>query len=72
MAPGTQDVTPAIDSQSGTGFGLNLSADTTYMLSSQLGVGVLLRYTWASVGLDSDDMTAGGFQIGGGVRYRFK
>ena len=72
VASGTQDVTPAVDSQSGAGFGFNLSADTTYMLSPQLGVGVLLRYTWASVGLDADDMTAGGFQIGGGVRYRFK
>jgi hypothetical protein len=72
VEPGTQNTTPAIDRQSGAGFGLNVSADTTYMLTPKLGVGVLLRYTWASVDLDSSDMTAGGFQIGGGVRYRLK
>jgi hypothetical protein len=72
VAPGTQDVTPATESQTGAGFGLNLSADTTYMLTPKLGVGLLLRYTWASVGLDANDMTAGGFQVGGGVRYRLK
>jgi hypothetical protein len=72
VAPGTQDVTLTTDSRSGTGFGLNVGADTTYRLTPQIGVGLLLRYTWASVDVDGSDLTAGGFQIGGGVRYRFK
>jgi hypothetical protein len=72
VEPGTQNVTPAVNRQSGTGFGLNVNADTTYMLTPKFGIGVLVRYTWAPVSLDSSDMTAGGFQLGGGVRYRLK
>jgi len=59
------------DKQSGWGFGLNGGVDLTYLLTPQYGVGVLLRYTWASIGLPAADVTAGGFQVGAGLRVRF-
>jgi hypothetical protein len=59
-----------------TGAGINIGADMTYMLYKNIGAGVLLRYTYGSVGFDlgegqSTDVTAGGFQIAAGGRVRF-
>ena len=68
---GTQEVSIVADSQGGTGFGFNVGADTTYMFNGRYGVGLLLRYSWASVGLPAADVTAGGFQVGLGLRARF-
>jgi hypothetical protein len=53
--------------------GLNAGVDVSYMVTKRFGAGVLLRYTWGSVGLGdgSDDLTVGGFQVGGGLRVRF-
>jgi hypothetical protein len=59
------------EKQSAWGFGLNGGVDLTYLLTPKYGVGVLLRYTWASVGPPAADLTAGGFQVGGGLRVRF-
>ena len=67
----TQQVSVVADSQGGIGVGFNVGADTTYMLNSRYGVGLLLRYSWASVGLDAADVTVGGFQAGVGLRVRF-
>ena len=59
-----------------SGWGFNLGADMTYALTPRVGVGAIIRYSWANVEFNiSDSQTAdvksGGFQIGGGVRYKF-
>jgi hypothetical protein len=55
--------------------GYNLEADGTYLLTQRFGVGGFLRFTGATatftVGGDSIDLDAGGFQIGIGGRVRF-
>jgi opacity protein-like surface antigen len=57
-------------------WGFNIGADMTYALTPSIGVGALVRYSRGTVEFNvSDtqtaDVTAGGFQIGGGVRYKF-
>lgn len=56
-----------------TTVGINFGVDVTYLVTKRVGVGGLARYTWGSADLEgaSDKLTVGGFQIGGGVRYRF-
>jgi len=56
-----------------TTLGINLGVDVNYMFTPQYGAGLLARYTWGSVNLDStsDSLSIGGFQIGVGFRYRF-
>jgi hypothetical protein len=56
--------------------GFNVGVDMTYRFTRSLGAGVLVRYTRATVDFDvtqenTVSVTAGGFQIGAGVRYRF-
>jgi hypothetical protein len=72
-------VTATLHSVSKTTGGLNLGADGQYMLNSvhlgkgKFGVGATARYAWGSAKLSSGGkkMTLGGFQLAGGVRYRF-
>jgi opacity protein-like surface antigen len=57
-------------------WGFNIGADMTYALTPSIGVGALIRYSYGTVEFNlSDsqtaDVTAGGFQIGGGVRFKF-
>jgi len=57
-------------------WGFNIGADMTYALTPSIGVGALIRYSRGTVEFNlSDsqtaDVTAGGFQIGGGLRLRF-
>jgi hypothetical protein len=59
-----------------TGWGFNIGADMTYLLTPRIGVAALIRYTHGGVDLEMSEsqvaeITAGGFQLGGGVRYRF-
>jgi opacity protein-like surface antigen len=59
-----------------SGWGFNLGVDMTYALTPHLGVGAIVRYTHGNIEFNlSDtqtaDVKAGGFQIGGGVRYKF-
>jgi Outer membrane protein beta-barrel domain len=58
-----------------SGVGFNISGDLTYAITRVVGAGVLLRYSYASVGLDVDgqkvDVNAGGLQIAAGARLRF-
>ena len=56
-----------------TAVGFNLGIDTTYLFTKKIGGGLLARYTWGSADINnaSKSLTAGGFQIGVGVRYRF-
>jgi len=56
--------------------GFNLGADVTYSFTPMLGVGAMMRYTWATAdfnlaeGQDAE-VKLGGFQIGAGLRLRF-
>jgi opacity protein-like surface antigen len=59
-----------------SGWGFHIGADMTYALTPSIGVGGLIRYSHGTVEFNlSDtqtaDVTAGGFQIGAGVRLRF-
>jgi Outer membrane protein beta-barrel domain len=59
-----------------TGWGFNLGADMTYAVSPTIGVGALIRYTHGGVEFNLSDsqtaeVTAGGFQLGAGVRLKF-
>jgi hypothetical protein len=70
-------VLASIDKQSvkGTGVGINLQVDGTYLFTERFGGGMVLRYAGGSVDLDSDagtvSLDTGGFQIGFGLRVRF-
>lgn len=70
--PGPSVAAP-LHSVSKTTAGINLGADLQYMLHKQWGVGGTARYTWGSAKIDGGDkkLTVGGFQLAGGVRYRF-
>jgi hypothetical protein len=72
-APTVSSTTFTEDSD--TTVGINFGVDVTYLLdkNKKWGVGGTARYSWASANLPSasDNLTVGGFQIGGGFRYRF-
>jgi hypothetical protein len=55
--------------------GYNLQADGTYLVTQRFGVGGFLRFTGATatftIGDESIDLDAGGFQLGVGGRVRF-
>ena len=71
--PGPTVSSVSVSDVNSTSVGINLGVDVTYLLTKRWGVGGLARYTWGSSDLEgaSDNVTAGGFQIGGGVRMRF-
>jgi opacity protein-like surface antigen len=66
-----------IASQKESAVGFNLGVDTRYMFTRNIGLGALLRYTHGSVTLTSptgnEDIKndVGGFDIAGGLRFRF-
>jgi hypothetical protein len=69
---GTQNVNPAIQTQSKTATGVNLGVDLTYMFVRQVGAGAFMRYISGSVDLDSaPGLKVAGFQVGVGGRLRF-
>jgi hypothetical protein len=56
--------------------GFNVGADLTYRFANNFGVGAMIRYAAATVGLTPEggsalDVKVGGFQLGGGLRLRF-
>jgi hypothetical protein len=62
----------------GTGWGFHGGADVSWFFSRFVGVGGFARYARGSVSLDPEplseeqhDVTVGGFQSGGGLRFRF-
>ena len=62
--------------QSGTGIGFNAGADLAYYFSDVAGVGLLARYSRATVDLASAaggtvGVPVGGLQVGGGLRLKF-
>jgi hypothetical protein len=61
---------------SGSALGFNAGADVIWMAGRQWGIGGLVRYTRATVDLDTSDgrtipLKAGGLQAGAGIRLRF-
>jgi hypothetical protein len=76
VPPGTQAGTPNVVTEEAWGTGINVGGDITYELMTRgnlrIGLGGFLRYNGASVELPSGaDVDAGGFQGGGGLRFRF-
>jgi hypothetical protein len=72
-------VSASVHSVSKTTGGINLGVDGQYLLKGltlgkgKFAVGATARYAWGSAKLDGADkkMTLGGFQLAGGIRYRF-
>ena len=65
---------PTVAEASATGAGINVGADVTYLVVPNIGVGGFLRYAGGNVSFDEAggfEMSAGGVQVGFGVRYRF-
>lgn len=66
-----------VSTQKESTVGINIGLDTRYMFTRNIGLGAMLRFTRGSVTLTSpsgsDDIKsdAGGFEIAGGVRFRF-
>jgi hypothetical protein len=54
--------------------GINLGVDVQYVVRTNVAVGGVVRYTWGAADIDGadDSLGVGGFQVGVGVRYRFK
>jgi hypothetical protein len=60
----------------GSALGFNAGADLLWMAGRQWGIGGMVRYSRATVDLDTDDgrtisTKAGGVQVGAGIRLRF-
>jgi hypothetical protein len=66
--------TTTVTREDHTTVGINLGVDLNYFFRPNIGAGILARYTYGSVDLDSvgESLTVGGFQLGFGLRYRFK
>jgi hypothetical protein len=68
---------PTITSVTGSGWGFHVGADATYFFSRVVGLGAFARYSRAIATIDEplsglrQDLTLGGFQTGGGLRFRF-
>ncbi|HWW86288.1 MAG TPA: SH3 domain-containing protein [Vicinamibacterales bacterium] len=62
---------------SGTGLGFHIGGDVTYFFSRVVGIGGFARYSRATASIDEplsgvkQNITLGGFQTGGGLRFRF-
>ena len=72
VAANTQNVTPVVESQSGTAVGVNLGVDGIYAFTPRVGAGLFLRYVTGSVDLPAvADAKVTGVQFGVGARVRF-
>jgi len=69
--PGPTVSAPLVDVKKTT-VGINFGVDVQYMIAKKWGVGGLARYSWASADLggSAGKLKVGGFQIGGGFRWR--
>lgn len=72
----TPTISPRVVESSESAVGVNVSADMTYMVTKNIGAGVLLRYAGGSADFgtpsgSSVSLDAGGFQFAGGLRVRF-
>jgi hypothetical protein len=69
---GTQTFTPIVSNESEGVWGFTFGGDVTYLVTPRIGIGGMIRYVNAEVDLPSvPDLSVAGFQIGGGVRFRF-
>jgi hypothetical protein len=69
---GTQNATPNVGSESKTALGASFQVDGNYLVRRNLGAGVFMRYASRKLDLPSvSDVRVGGFQLGGGARFRF-
>jgi hypothetical protein len=73
VAPGTQNTTTSIDTQSKTTAKAgNVGVDVSYKLTTRYGVGGFIRYAGGVADLPSSPgMKVGGIQVGVGARFRF-
>ena len=71
--PGPSITSVNVGSIDETAVGFHLGVDVTYLVTPRIGIGGLARFTRGSTEVDnaSESLKAGGFQIGGGVRFRF-
>jgi hypothetical protein len=72
----TEFRTATVKNASGSGVGVHVALDVSWMFSRRFGVGGLVRFTRASFDLEADGSRsvpsdAGGFQAGGGFRIAF-
>jgi hypothetical protein len=62
-------------SAQGSSVGFNAGVDVAYFFTERVGVGGVLQFSRATVGIDgtgiSEDVKAGGTRAGGGLRLRF-
>ena len=67
-------LTATLTEVSKTTVGINLGVDVQYLIRKDIAVGGIARYAWGSADIDgaTESLGVGGFQIGVGVRYRFK
>lgn len=71
-SPAGPNVTLTLDSIDKSFFGLQVGMDVRYMLTETVGVGGFARYSYASGEIqEGSDVTAGGFELGAGVRLKF-
>jgi hypothetical protein len=68
--PGPSVSAPTV-SASKTTAGINLGADLQYMVYKKWAVGGTARYSWGSAKISGGKVTVGGFELAGGLRYRF-
>jgi hypothetical protein len=73
----TVNMTVAQSTLTASKMGFNVGADLTFRFANNFGVGGMVRYSTATVTLEStgsdatSDVKVGGFQVGGGIRVRF-
>jgi len=72
----TLTVTGTTASVSEGAVGYNVGADLTYLFTDRLGAGFFARYSEATVDMPAGEgatrgVKVGGFQLGGGLRFRF-
>ena len=73
----TVNMTVAQSTLTASKMGFNVGADLTFRFANNFGVGGMVRYSTATVTLEStgsdatSDVKVGGFQVGGGIRIRF-
>lgn len=72
VPPGSQTPNFVAETQTDTSLGFSLGGDISYLVAPKIGIGFLVRYVIANADLPSvPDLKIGGFQFGGGARFRF-
>jgi hypothetical protein len=73
VAPGTQNATASVNTESKTtGKAGSVGVDVSYRLTNRYGVGGFIRYAGGEVDLPSSPkLKVGGIQLGAGARIRF-